>query len=79
MTTENMTIPERLATLEEAYRHLATREDLANMAAQLNARIDRNAAELKVLIEQSQLNTLRWTIGTLIALTALAVAAIKLL
>ncbi len=82
MTTENMTLPERVATLEEAYKHLATREDLAENIASVNATI----AELKILIanqnvltERVQVNSTRWTIATIIAATALAVAAVKLL
>ncbi len=93
MTTENMTLPERVATLEEAYKHLATREDLAENIASVNASIAENIAsvnasiaELKilianqnVLIERAQVNSTRWTIATMVAVAALAVAAVKLL
>ncbi len=111
MTTENMTLPERVATLEEAYKHLATKEDIANVnlsiaenAANVNlsiaeniasvnasiaeniANVNASIAELKilianqnVLIERVQVNSTRWTIATIIAATALAVAAVKLL
>ena len=89
MTTENMTLPERVATLEEAYKHLATKEDLANVNASIAeniANVNATIAELKilianqnVLIERVQVNSTRWTIATIIAATALAVAAVKLL
>ncbi len=89
MTTENMTLPERVATLEEAYKHLATKEDIANVnlsIAENIASVNASIAELKilianqnVLIERVQVNSTRWTIATIIAATALAVAAVKLL
>ena len=63
-TTETRSIPERVATLEEGQRHLATKEDIA---------------ELKVLIERAQVNGTRWTVATIIAVGALIIAAVKLL
>ena len=71
MTTENMTIPERVAALEEIVRHLATKEDFANVHVEI--------AELKVLIARGQVNSIRWTVGSMFAIATLAVAAVKLL
>ena len=63
-TRETLSLPERVAALEEGHRHLATKEDIA---------------ELKVLIERAQVSGTRWTVGTIIAVGALIVAAVKLL
>ena len=71
MTTENMTIPERVAALEEVVRHLATKEDFAKVQVEI--------AELKVLIARGQVNSIRWTVGSMFAIATLAVAAVKLL
>ncbi len=93
MTTENRTLPERVSTLEESYQHLATREDVADLKMYITENIARletantnqdarnaeNFARLETLIRQNQIETIRWIIGTMIAVAALAVAAIKLL
>ena len=63
MTTEAGTTPERVATLEEVVKHLATKEDIA---------------DLKVLIERGQVNNTRWTVATIIAVGAIAVAVAAL-
>lgn len=70
MTTdaENRSLLERVATLEEVVKHLATKEDL-----------ERLRAELLLVIERELAKHTRWTVGTIIATGALAVAAIKLL
>ena len=85
MTTENLTIPERVAALEEIVRHLATRDDIANVKIDIanvlvdiaNVKVD--IAELKVIIARGQVNSIRWTIGAMFAIATLAVAAVKLL
>lgn len=90
MTTEAMpetlSVPERVATLEESHRHLATKEDLAELRSEMkedNARLRTelkgDIAELRVLIERGQVNSTRWTVATIIAVGALIVAAIKFL
>ena len=71
MTTENMTIPERVAAPEEIVNDLATREYIASIRADI--------AELKVLIVRGQVNSIRWTVGSMFAIATLAVAAVKLL
>ncbi len=63
MTTGAGTTPERVATLEEVVKHLATKEDIA---------------DLKVLIERGQVNNTRWTVATIIAVGAIAVAVAAL-
>ena len=63
MTTEAGTTPERVATPEEVVKHLATKEDIA---------------DLKVLIERGQVNNTRWTVATIIAVGAIAVAVAAL-
>ena len=78
MTTENMTIPERVAALEEIVKHLATKEDFANMKVDI-ANVHVEIAELKVLIARGQVNSIRWTVGSMFAIATLAVAAVKLL
>ncbi len=66
-----MTLPERAATLEEAQKHLATKEDIAELKVLI--------ANQNVLIERVQVVSTRWTIGAILAATALAVSAVKLL
>ena len=70
MTTmiDPRSILERVAALEEAVKHLASKEDL-----------ERVRAELLLAIERGQARQTRWTVGTIIATGAFVVAAIKLL
>ena len=77
---------ERVAALEEAVKHLASKQDLERVRAELLLAIERVQAELLLAIERVQSNSdrsqarqTRWTVGTIIATGALAVAAIKLL
>ncbi len=85
MTTEATSVPERVATLEEGQKHLATKADLADLKvelkkdiAELKVRIEQGQAELKVLIERGQVNNTRWTVATIIAVGAIAVAVAAL-
>ena len=66
-----MTIPERAAAPEEIVKDLATKEDFAKVQVEI--------AELKVLIARGQVNSIRWTVGSMFAIATLAVAAVKLL
>ena len=70
MTTmiDPRSILERVAALEEAVKHLASKEDL-----------ERVRSELLLAIERGQSRQTRWTVGTIIAIGAFVVAAIKLL
>ena len=70
MTTaiDPRSILERVAALEEAVKHLASKEDL-----------ERVRSELLLAIERGQARQTRWTVGTIIATGAFVVAAIKLL
>lgn len=66
---------ERVAALEEAVKHLASKEDLERVRAELLlaiARIESNS-------DRSQARHTRWTVGTIIATGALVAAVIKLL
>ncbi len=73
-----MTLPERVATLEEAQKHLATKEDIAELKVMI-ADLKVLIANQNVLIERVQVVSTRWTIGAILAATALAVSAVKLL
>lgn len=91
--TESRSLLERVAALEEAVKHLASKEDLEKVRAELllaiervQASSERAQAELFLAIERVQSNSdrsqarqTRWTVGTIVATGALAVAAIKLL
>ena len=70
MTTmiDPRSILERVAALEEAVKHLASKEDL-----------ERVRSELLLAIERGQARQTRWTVGTIIATGAFVVAAVKLL
>ena len=96
MTTEAGTTPERVATLEEVVKHLATKEDINDLRVELKEDINDlrvelkgdisdlrvefkvDMAELKVLIERGQVNNTRWTVATIIAVGAIAVAVAAL-
>lgn len=67
-TIDPRSLLERVAALEEAVKHLASKEDLEKLRA-----------ELLVAIERGQARQIRWTVGTIVATGAVAVAAIKLL
>lgn len=67
-TFDPRSLLERVAALEEAVKHLASKEDLEKLRT-----------ELLVAIERGQARQTRWTVGTIVATGALAVAAIKLL
>ncbi len=56
MTTENTTLAERVATLEEAYQHLATKEDIADLKiliANGDARNAENIARLETSMTEN--------------------------
>ncbi len=65
MTTENSALAERVATLEDV--------------ADLKLYVAENFARLKTLLHRNQAETILWMVGTMLAVAALAVAAIKLL
>ena len=77
MTTaiDPRSILERVAAFEAAVKHLASKEDLERVRAELLlafARIEANS-------DRSQARNTRWTVGTIIATGALVAAVIKLL
>lgn len=74
-TTESPSLLERVAALEEAVKHLASKEDLERVRAELLLAIER----VHTSSDRAQARHIRWTVGTIIATGALAVAAIKLL
>lgn len=74
-TTESPSLLERVAALEEAVKHLASKEDLERVRAELLLAIER----VHTNSDRAQARHIRWTVGTIIATGALAVAAIKLL
>ena len=74
-TTESPSLLERVAALAEAVKHLASKEDLERVRAELLLAIER----VHTNSDRSQARHIRWTVGTIIATGALAVAAIKLL
>ena len=77
--TESRSLLERVAALEEAVKHLASKQDLERVRAELLVAIERVQADTLIAIERAQARHTRWTVGTIIATGALAVAAIKLL
>ena len=92
MTTEAGTMPERVATLEEIVKHLATKEDISDLKVEIsdvkaeisNLRVEISdlkveISDLRVDIARGQVNSIRWTVGAMFAIATLAVAAIKLL
>ena len=88
MTTmiDPRSILERVAALEEAVKHLASKEDLERVRAELLVTIERVQAETLLAIsriesssDRAQARHTRWTVGTIIATGAFVVAAIKLL
>ena len=77
---------ERVAALEEAVKHLASKEDLEKLRTELLVAIERGQVDLLIAIdgwgakyERTIDRHTRWTVGTIVATGALAVAAIKLL
>lgn len=85
-TFDPRSLLERVAALEEAVKHLASKQDLERVRAELLLAIERVQAESLLAIERVQANSdrgqarqTRWTVGTIVATGALAVAAIKLL
>lgn len=66
---------ERVAALEEAVKHLASKEDLERVRAELLLAI----ARIEANSDRSQARHTRWTVGTIIATGALVAAVIKLL
>ena len=92
MTTEaaeSRSLLERVADLEEAVKHLASKEDLERVRAEMLLAIERvqtnlervqaNIERVQSSSDRAQARHIRWTVGTIIATGALAVAAIKLL
>ena len=77
MTTmiDPRSILERVAALEEAVKHLASKEDLERVRAELLLAI----ARIESSSDRAQARQTRWTVGTIIATGAFVVAAIKLL
>ena len=77
MTTmiDPRSILERVAALEEAVKHLASKEDLERVRAELLLAI----ARIESSSDRAQARHTRWTVGTIIATGAFVVAAIKLL
>ena len=78
MTTEATSVPERVATLEEIVKHLATKEDISDLKVEISD-LKLEISDLRVDIARGQVNSIRWTIGAMFAIATLAVAAIKLL
>ena len=78
MTTEATSVPERVATLEEIVKHLATKEDISDLKVEISD-LKVEISDLRVDIARGQVNSIRWTIGAMFAIATLAVAAIKLL
>ena len=66
---------ERVAALEEAVKHLASKQDLERVRAELLLAIERVQSNS----DRAQARQTRWTVGTIVTTGALAVAAIKLL
>lgn len=77
MTTdaENAYLLERVAALEEAVKHLITKDDLERVRVELLAAI----AGVQVDGRNHWKSSTIWTVGTTIVTGVLAVAAIKLL
>ncbi len=78
MTTEATSVPERVATLEEIVKHLATKEDISDLKVEISD-LKVEISDLRVDIARGQVNSIRWTVGAMFAIATLAVAAIKLL
>ena len=74
-TNESRSLLERVAALEEAVKHLASKQDLERVRSELLVAIERVQASS----DRAQARHTRWTVGTIVATGALAVAAIKLL
>lgn len=74
-TFDPRSLLERVAALEEAVKHLASKQDLERVQAELLIAIERWGANYERTIDRHT----RWTVGTIVATGALAVAAIKLL
>ena len=85
MTTEATSVPERVATLEEIVKHLATKEDISDLKVDISdlkveiSDLKVEISDLRVDIARGQVNSIRWTVGAMFAIATLAVAAIKLL
>ena len=88
-TTESRSLLERVVALEEAVKHLVSKEDLERVRAEMLLAIERvqtnlervqaNIERVQSSSDRAQARHIRWTVGTIIATGALAVAAIKLL
>ena len=81
-TEERPPTEERVSYLEGAYGHLATKEDVANLRADMRTavaesetRVTRLIAELRAEIAESQTKSTRW----MLAIAGFIIAAITLL
>lgn len=57
MTTEAIPIQERVSVLEESHRHLATREDLERLRADMNTQMAELRADVRVAIGEQRADT----------------------
>ena len=71
MTTTPPTIEERLARLEGAYEHLATKADIARLEGELKADMARLEGELKAELHKGLNRNLYITIGAVAAAVTL--------
>ena len=69
---------ERVATLEGASEHLATKADLERLEKTLTERMARMEVDMMRRMTEMETRMTRWLVGTMIAGFALIVAALKL-
>ena len=79
MTTERLTQTERIARLEGAYEHLATKADIAELRGEFQAEISRLEGHIDTRIAELESRLLRWLVPTILGSVSLVVAIDRLL